>query len=70
MYVRVCVFTKIDKNTKKNCKISPYIWTKIKMKTENIKIKLIQNINRNYNNISVILKQHCSVVMLTWCTAQ
>ncbi len=29
--------------------------TKNKMKTENIKIKLIQNINRNYNSIVIML---------------
>lgn len=31
--------------------------TKITMKTGNLKIKLIQNINENYNSISMMIKE-------------
>ncbi len=38
--------------------------TKIKTKKENVTIKLIQNVNKNYNSISIIAKYHCPKITI------
>ncbi len=35
-----------------------------KIKTKNVTIKLIKNVNKNYNSISIIAKYHCPKITI------